>query len=120
MRIILIDKDSGYIWGDSADLDGGIFQLTESDWDQIGPRYPTADDWALAFARALDTSLGEHGRTYVMQSPDAARNGVSGYMAYRADVGGSDAVATIFDGQSREVIEAVERDCEQIGFIACS
>ena len=52
MRIILIDKDSGYIWGDSADLDGGIFQLTESDWDQIGPRYPTADDWALAFARA--------------------------------------------------------------------
>jgi hypothetical protein len=120
MRIILIDTHSGYIWADSADLDGRAFEMTESDHDQIGPHHPTAEDWALAFARQLDESLGERDRTYVMQSPAAARNGQSGYMAYRADVGGSDAVGHIFDGQNREVIEAVERDCEQIGFIAYS
>jgi hypothetical protein len=119
MRIILIDKDSGYIWGDSADLNGGIFQLTESDYDQIGPRHPTADDWALAFAHALDMSLGERWRAYAMQSAATARNGQSGYMAYRADIGGSEAVGIVFDGQDKEVIEAVERDCELIGFITC-
>ncbi len=120
MRIILINTDFGFIWGDSVDLDDHIFRLSEYVCDQIGSRRPTADDWALAFARALDVSLGESNRTYVMKSPDAAKNKQSGYMAYRADVGGSDAVAAIFDGQSREVVEAVERDCELIGFVAYS
>jgi hypothetical protein len=120
LQIILIDTDSGYIWGDSSDLDGDIFQLSESDCDQIGPRHPTADDWALAFARALDESLGERNRTYVMQSPAAARNGQSGYMAYRNDINGSEAVGHIRDGQDKEVIEMVERDCQLIGFIAYS
>ncbi len=120
MRIILIDTNSGYIWGDSADLGGRIFELTESDYDQIGPRHPTADDWALAFARALDRSLGDHQRRYSMQSTAAARNGQPGYLAYGADISGSEAVGIVQDGQDQETIEAVERDCEQIGFIAYS
>jgi hypothetical protein len=120
MQIILIDTDSGYIWGDSADLNGRIFTMDDFDYDQIGPRRPTEDDWALQFARALDKSLGEHGRTYVMQDPAAARNGQSGYMAYRNDINGSEAVGHIRDGQDNEMIEAVERDCQLIGFIAYS
>jgi hypothetical protein len=55
-----------------------------------------------------------------MQDPAAARNGQSGYMAYRNDINGSEAVGHIRDGQDNEMIEAVERDCQLIGFIAYS
>lgn len=97
-RYILIDSNSGYIWGDSADLNGQIFTGT-----------------ALEFAKALDESLGEHGRIYEEVS---RLDGRSGYSVYRADINGSDAVAVVWDGQNQETIDAVERDCRHLGYIA--
>ena len=100
-RYILIDNESGYIWGDSADLDGKIF-----------------DGDAIEFARAVDASNHDDPalRNYEMASRPSSRN-EWGYVVYRADVNGSDAVPVVWDGTGRETIEAVERDCEMIGFI---
>ncbi len=110
MRIILIDAHSGYIWGDSADLGGRIFQTDVLPmWDE--------EAHALAFAEALDSSLGETGRTYEAESWHVGRSGATGYYAYRADVNGSDAVTIVTDGQDPEMIEAVERDCQPICFV---
>ena len=99
MRYILIDNYSGFIWGDSADLDGAIFSGT-----------------ALEFARALDESLGDHGRTYTEQSRADASN-QTGYHVYRADVDGSDAVTIVHDGQDPATIDAVIESCRYEGFI---
>ena len=99
-RYILIDNYTGYIWGDSADLDGAIFAGT-----------------ALDFAAALDASLGNHGRTYTEQPrPDASNQ--SGYHVYRADIDGSDAVTVVHDGQDQATIDAVTGTCRYDGFIA--
>lgn len=100
-RYILIDSNSGYIFGDSADLNGKIF---------VGS--PTE------YAAALDASIGEHGRTYEMLGDDPRDTG-TGYRVYRADINGSDAVTTVCDGQNPDEIAAVERDCRYEGFIAC-
>jgi hypothetical protein len=98
-RYILIDSDSGYIWGDTIDC-------------------PSQADLAatpLDAARWLDGTLGEHGRTY----EDVYRlDGRAGYLVYRADVDGSDAVGPVLDGQDRETIDAVTRDCEHVATIA--
>lgn len=104
MRIILIDNNSGYIFGDSADLDGRAFShgtLSET-------------DFALAFAEALDRSIGNDGRSYRIGN---ARDGGAGYHAYRADVDGTDIVPIVHDGQSRQAIDAVESKCQRIGFV---
>ncbi len=100
-RYILIDNNSGYIWGDSADLNGAIF--------------PT--DYPVEYAKALDASLGETDRTYEFSSYNP-RSSVSGYHVYRADINGSDAVATVWDGQDQATISAVEASCDYVGFIA--
>ncbi len=97
-RYILIDNYTGYIWGDSADLDGAF------------------SGNALDFAAALDASLGNHGRTYTEQSrPDAGSQ--SGYHVYRADIDGSDAVTVVHDGQDQATIDAVTGTCRYEGFI---
>ena len=93
-RYILIDNHSGYIWGDSADLNGAIF-----------------DGTPLEFAAALDASLHQPSDTYEEVSHRALASDESGYHVYRAD-GGSHAVPVVYNGQDRETIEAVERDCE--------
>lgn len=100
-RYILIDNGSGYIFGDSADLDGKIFTGSP-----------------VEFAAALDASIGEHGRAYE-EATDLASN-ETGYRVYRADVGGSDAVPTVTNGQDQEMIDAVERDCRYVTTIRCS
>src|SRR6266436_1377860 len=95
-RYILIDRNSGFIWGDSADLSGKIFGGSP-----------------LEYAAALDDSIGEldgdaeYAETY-KSDPDAT------YDVYRADVDGSEAVPVVRDGQDRETIKAVESDCEYI------
>ena len=99
-RYILIDLDSGYIFGDSADLNGGIYH---------------GDD-ALEYAQALDASIGCHGRTYEMHSN--GRNQSSGYHVYRADIDGSEAVTVVWDGQDQDTIDAVQASCQYVGFIA--
>ena len=93
-RFILIDSNTGYIFGDSADIDGKI--VTGSPCE---------------VAKALDESIGETGRTYTELTRDP-RDTRTGYRVYRADINGSEAVGSIHDGQDREMIEAVERDCE--------
>jgi hypothetical protein len=99
-RYILIDNNSGYIFGDSADLDGKVFSGS-----------------AVEFAAALDASIGAHNRTYeeYYRNP---RTTESGYDVYRADIDGSEAVAVVHNGQDQETIEAVRRDCEYSGYIA--
>ena len=99
-RYILIDNHSGYIFGDSADLNGKIFAGTP-----------------MEFAAALDASIGEHGRTYEPGFWPICSE--TGYLVYRADVDGSEAVPVVQDGQDQEMIDAVERDCRYEGFILC-
>ena len=96
-RYIMIDNCSGYVFGDSADLDGHIFNGTP-----------------IEYAAALDASIGEHNRTYEDMSRRALGSEETGYHVYRADVNGSEAVALVWDGQDRETIEAVIRDCEYV------
>ena len=55
--------------------------------------------------------------TYTLRRRVLSGLGGSGYIAYRADVVGSDAVAVVNDGQDREMIEAVERDCDLLGTV---
>lgn len=98
-RYILIDNNSGYIYGDSADFAAG--------------RDITSIEDA---ARLMDESIGEHGREYVEHRSNP-HSTVTGYHVYRADVGGSEAVAVIHDGQDQETIDAVTESCEYVGFV---
>lgn len=102
-RYILIDNGSGYVWGDSADLHGKIFTGSP-----------------IEFAQALDESIGEHGRSYEEVSRHTLERDDTGYHVYKADVGGSDAVTVIYDGQDREVIRAVQDSCEYVTAILCT
>lgn len=101
-RYILIDNHSGYIFGDSADLDGRIFTGTP-----------------VEFAAALDASIGGRESVYEEVSRHALASNDSGYHVYRADVDGSEAVPVVDNGQDRETIDAVVRDCEYVTTIRC-
>ena len=101
-RYILIDYASGYIWGDSADLEGKIFNGDP-----------------VEFARALDESLGAHGREYALTRHQPQSVDI-GYHVYRADIDGSEAVPVVHDGQSQEEIDAVTTLCAYEGFIRIS
>lgn len=117
MRIVLIDNNSGYIFGDSADLDGRIFG-----WDDVAmdvPKSPTEDDFALSFTKAMDISIGQVGRAYHMTSIDPQTN-ETGYHVYRIDVDGSHVIGDVQDGQDRELIEAVTTGGRYMGFIAAT
>jgi hypothetical protein len=100
-RYILIDNRSGYIWGDSADMNGKIFTGTP-----------------IEFAAALDASNGEHGRDYI--EVDRLGSTESGYHVYRGDVNGSEVVPIVEDGQDEDQIESVERLCEYVTAITTS
>lgn len=103
-RYILIDNCSGYIWGDSADLDGHVFTGTP-----------------LEYAAALDARIGgADGREYEEVSRRALASNETGYHVYRADINGSEAVPLVEDGQDQEMIEAVIRDCEYVTTIRCT
>lgn len=100
-RYILIENNSGYIWTDTADLPG---------WSET-------EQQPIDAARLIDEHIGVPGREYeFFRSARSAPDG-SGYHVWRADVGGSEAVAVVQDGQDPEMIEAVERDCEYVGYI---
>lgn len=101
-RYILIDNNSGYIFGDTADFAAGQEINSISD-----------------AARALDESIGEPGRSYIENSR-SPRSTVTGYSVYRADINGSEAVAIVRDGQDPEIISAVEDSCEYVGFVECA
>ncbi len=99
-RYIFIDSSSGYIFGDSADI----------------PRV-TADSTLIEIAAALDASIGQPGREYELQSSNPNTT-ATGYDVWRVDVGGSEVVPVVQDGQDQEVIDAVETEGEYAGFIA--
>lgn len=91
-RYIIIDGHSGFIWGEhhsDADRDEAIIQA----------------------CRATDEETGETDREYEIVD---RLDGRSGYIVYDA----SDLAMEIHDGQNPHAIEAVERDCELVGFVA--
>jgi hypothetical protein len=88
-RYILIDHNSGYIWGDSADLDGKIFTGTPAE-----------------YAIALDTSLNNYDGSYTyceVYENTASKT----YDVYRVDIDGSEIIPVVRDGQDQETIDAV-------------
>ena len=98
MRYIIIDNYSGYIWGDSADFAAGKEQPQSM----------------VDTCKMLDESIGEYERTYEAVSRLSGQNG---YVVYRVDVNGGEAVPVVRDGQDRDMIEAVERDCQLLGYV---
>ena len=99
-RFILIDNNSGCIFGDTADY------LADVDF---GGSMTEA-------ARLMDESIGENGRTYAELSsiPSDTR---TGYAVYRADTKGGEAVPVVQDGQDQATINEVEGLCEFVGFV---
>jgi len=102
-RFILIDNCSGYIFGDTGDLDG-----------------PARDETPLEAAARLDAHIGEFGRSYEEESRGELRSNETGYHVYRADVRGSDAVPLVNDGQDQATIDRVERECQYVTTIRCT
>jgi hypothetical protein len=108
-RFILIDEHSGFIYGDTADLPRD--HLIEG--EQAGDLELTPE---LAARWVDEAEGGKYGRRYSLTSH--MPQGASGYHVYRADVGGSDAVPLVWDGQDRETIEAVLEYCKYYGFVS--
>lgn len=99
-RLILIDNNSGYIFGDTADFADGRADLTP-----------------VEAARLLDEKVvGEFGREYREHSGSPSST-VTGYLVYRADINGSEAVPVVQDGQDQEMIDAVMEQCEFVCFV---
>ena len=68
-----------------------------------------------------ESSLGGscvHGREYGFVRYDP-RDTRAGYLIYRADIKGSDALPVVTDGKNQETIDAVHRDCRFEGFVEC-
>lgn len=102
-RYILIDNNTGYIFGDTADFASG----RQSDIENISDA-----------ARMLDESIGEYGRKYTEHAQNPMST-ATGYDVYRADINGSEAVPVVWDGQDAETINAVVSCCEYVGFVEC-
>jgi len=99
-RYIIQDAASGYIYGDTADLDGAA-----------------RDETPIEAARRMDKAEELDDREY--EEVRELSGGDDGYLVYRADVDGSEAVTVCIDGQDAEYIEAVERDCDLVAIIRC-
>ena len=100
-RYILIESNSGFIWADTADLAG---------WSESAQE-------PIDAARLIDEHIGAPGREYeLFRSARSAPDG-SGYHVWRADVAGRETLPVVTDGQDREMIAAVERTCEYLGYI---
>lgn len=103
---ILIDNASGYIWSDTRDLKG----WSNSEWTN-------SNGGPIAACRMTDQFLGEFGRTYEEANLNSNE---CGYHVYQVDVRGSEALPVCDNGQSQELIKAVERDCEHVATIKCT
>lgn len=100
-RYILIESNSGFIWTDTADLPG---------WGESGQEPVDA-------ARLIDEYIGAPGREYELFRSERSAPDGSGYHVWRADVAGRETLPVVTDGQDREMIAAVERTCEYLGYI---
>jgi hypothetical protein len=102
-RYIIIDLDSGFIFGDTGDLDG-----------------PARQETPLDACRRLDRSLGEFEREYVEYGPNSNQAfglNRSIYDVYRADIKGSEAVPLVHDGQDQETINSVIASCDHVATV---
>lgn len=95
---IIIDRYSGYIWGDTRDLNGKS----------------VSTDSITEACRLLDESISLRARTYeeVSRLP-----GDQGYAVYRVDVNGSEAVPVVRDGRDQDEIDAVIASCPLVGYV---
>lgn len=100
-RYILIESNTGRIWADTADLPG---------WGESGQEPVDA-------ARLIDEHIGAPGREYELFRSERSAPDGGGYHVWRAGVAGRETLPVVTDGQDREMIAAVERDCEYIGYI---
>jgi len=101
-RYILVDHHSGYVFGDTGDLNG-----------------PARQETVTQAARRLDESIGEHGRVYDAHAPNYRPNGTA-YHVYRAEIGGSQALPLVTDGQDHETIDQVARLCTKVAVVTCA
>lgn len=102
-RYILIDNNSGYIWGDTSDVGGKSLDLG------------TDESAILNACMAVDEDCGAPDRTYTVvgnRSPRALQ-GHDGYLVYRAP----DGFRQLPDGQHKDDIEAVQRECTLVGVV---
>ena len=81
-HFILIDSDSGYVWGD------------------------TTAETPMGACQIVDESIGEYGRTYEGVSQLGGR---TGYLVYQAPAGFDIDSVGNGDGQNAELIEAVSQ-----------
>lgn len=101
-RYIFIDNYTGYIFGDSADIDGKA--VTGDPIDIVRQLDESIDQ--------SEAALREYRHTMVKPQTDE-----SYYLVYRADIDGSDALPTVWDGQDQETIDAVRAHCRFDGYI---
>jgi hypothetical protein len=114
MRLILIDNNSGYVFGDTA-----VFLAGSPEWrDDVSAADYEIEPLALLAARLLDESAGRPGRAYPFVDCDPIDTS-TGYHVYRADAEGHEAVPLVYDGQNQAVIDAVAADCRYVGFVRC-
>ena len=98
-RYILIDNCSGYIFGDSHDFNGQVFNGTP-----------------IEYAAALDASIGEHGQTYEECGAHKIASNEGGYHVYRVVQAG---FPVVDDGTDPETIAAVVRRFPYVTTIRC-
>lgn len=103
-RYILIDAHSGYVFGDTADIGGRAVHPGD----------------ILEAARILDTEVVRVDDRAYQEVPRQELAGRTGYLVYRADIDGSEAIPVVEDGQDRETIEAVRRLCRYEGAVLCT
>jgi hypothetical protein len=113
MRLILIDKGSGFIFGDTA-----AYLAGSSEWsDDVTGDEHDVEALALLAVRLLDDSIGAQGREYAYVSYDPCDTS-TGYHVFRADIEGAAAVPVVRDdGQDQPVIDAVKTNCAYLGFV---
>jgi hypothetical protein len=102
-RFIIIDNNSGFIFGDTADRLTG----RQSDWIEKSE----AD--ILEAVELLDEEINDGWRAYKYHRANP-RSTVTGYHVYDAS---GDQVPCVQDDQDRETIDAVESSCGYLGFV---
>lgn len=101
-RYIFIDNASGYIFVDTADLPGYDGSITDE------------AQGVIEAARCFNAELGYDPDECSYEVRYDRSGGDSAYTVYRADIGGSEMVPVVTNGQDEETIEAVERDCDRV------
>lgn len=110
-RYILIDNGSGFIFGDTADV-GQFDELFGTMLKDVEMTPSLAAMWVdHYFVGVHDRKYEEHDAGHVPASSATA------YHVHRADVQGSEAVPIVQDGQDRDTIAAVLRDCPKVAVV---